>query len=185
MELSIDQLTGIMTHVNRDKAAELLPFLNAALNEFEINTINRVAGFIGQISHESGELRFMGEVWGPTAQQKRYDPPDPLAARLGNTQAGDGFRYRGAGPIQITGRANFRKYGAMLGLDLEGHPELARTPANEFRLAAAFWKDHGLNELADAQDWVAITKRINGGVNGLDERIRYTKLALVVLQTEV
>jgi predicted chitinase len=123
----------------------------------------------------------MSEVWGPTPQQLRYDPPTKLAAKLGNTQAGDGYRFRGAGPLQLTGRENFRRAGKALGLDLEAHPELAFTPEVGFRLAAWFWREHGLNELADARDFDKITLRINGGYNGKDDRDRRYAIATHIL----
>src|SRR2546428_3878408 len=88
-----------------------------------------------------------------------------MARRLGNTQAGDGYRYRGRGPIQITGRANYKKYGDLLGVDLVGNPDLAATPQYAFSTAGVFWKLNGLNELADVQDFIAITRRINRGVD--------------------
>ncbi len=123
----------------------------------------------------------MEEIWGPTAQQKRYEPPSDLAKRLGNTQPGDGFRYRGRGPIQITGRANYKKYGDLLSVDLVGNPDLAATPQFAFSTAGQFWKRNGLNELADVQDFITITKRINGGLNGLADRQKYYAIAKNVL----
>lgn len=100
---------------------------------------------------------------------------------LGNTQPGDGKRFKGRGPIQLTGRANYQKYGELLKLDLIGNPKQAATPAVGFRIAALFWKLHGLNQLADAGDFVTITKRINGGLNGLAERQKYHTRAKLVL----
>src|SRR5262249_59072227 len=107
----------------------------------------------------------MEEIGGPTAQQKKYEPPSDVATRLGNTQPGDGFRYRGRGPIQITGRANYEKYGDLLGVDLVGNPDLAATPQFAFSTAGLFWKLNGLNELADVQDFTPITQRVNGGLH--------------------
>jgi predicted chitinase len=151
---------------------------------YEIDTPLRASAFLAQIAHESGELKFMEEIWGPTAQQKKYEPPSDVASRLGNTQPGDGFRYRGRGPIQITGRANYQKYGDLLGVDLIGNPDLAATPQFAFSTAGLFWKLNGLNELADVQDFTTITKRINGGLNGLAERERYYDIAKNVLGAE-
>jgi predicted chitinase len=142
-----------------------------------ISTPLRAAAFLAQIAHESAELRFMQELWGPTAQQKKYDPPSNVAKSLGNTQPGDGFRYRGRGPIQITGRANYKKYGDLLGVDLVGNPDLAAKPEYAFQTAGLFWRMRGLNELADAEDFTTITKRINGGLTGLAERQRYYEVA--------
>jgi predicted chitinase len=119
----------------------------------------------------------MQELWGPTAQQKKYDPPNNVAKSLGNTQPGDGFRYRGRGPIQITGRANYKKYGDLLSVDLVGNPDLAAQPEYAFQTAGLFWRMRGLNELADAEDFTTITKRINGGLTGLAERRRHYEVA--------
>jgi predicted chitinase len=151
---------------------------------YEIDTPLRASAFLAQIAHESAELRFMEELWGPTAQQKKYEPPSDLAKSLGNTQPGDGFRYRGRGPIQITGRANYEKYGDLLGVDLVGNPDLAATPQIAFSTAGLFWKLNRLNELADVQDFTTITKRINGGLNGLQERQKYYEVAKDVLSAE-
>jgi predicted chitinase len=151
---------------------------------YEIDTPLRASAFLAQIAHESAELRFMEELWGPTAQQKKYEPPNSVAKALGNTQKGDGFRYRGRGPIQVTGRANYKKYGDLLGVDLIGNPDLAATPQYAFSTAGVFWKLNGLNELADVQDFTTITKRINGGLNGLAERERYYEIAKNTLGDE-
>jgi hypothetical protein len=126
----------------------------------------------------------MEEIWGPTAQQKKYEPPSDVAKRLGNTQPGDGFRYRGRGPIQITGRFNYQRFGELLGVDLVGNPDLAATPQFAFSTAGVFWKVNGLNELADVQDFITITRRINGGLNGLADRQKYYEIAKSVLAAE-
>ena len=105
------QLQQIMPTLAAAKRQMMLPFLNHAMDMFEINSPMREAAFLAQIAHESGELKFFEEIWGPTAAQRRYEPPSDLAKRLGNTQKGDGRRYKGRGPIQITGRFNYRKYG--------------------------------------------------------------------------
>jgi predicted chitinase len=104
-----------------------------------------------------------------------------LAAKLGNTQAGDGKRFKGRGPIQITGRFNYAKFGGLLGVDLIGSPALAATPGVAFATASLFWQSNGLNELADARQFVAITRRINGGTNGLADRQMYYERAKAVL----
>ncbi|HEY7184025.1 MAG TPA: glycoside hydrolase family 19 protein, partial [Blastocatellia bacterium] len=154
-----------------------LPFIDRVMQIYEIDTPLRASAFLAQIAHESAELKYMEEIWGPTAQQKKYEPPGEVAGRLGNTQPGDGFRYRGRGPIQITGRANYKKYGDLLGVDLIGNPDLAAKPEYAFQTAGLFWKMKGLNELADVQDFTTITKRINGGLSGLAERERYYEVA--------
>jgi putative chitinase len=172
-----DHLRQIMPNLPEAKRDSYLPFLNEAMRDHEINTPLRAAAFLAQIAHESAELRFMQELWGPTAQQKKYEPPSDLAKDLGNTQPGDGFRYRGRGPIQITGRANYKKYGELLGVDLVGNPDLAAQPEYAFQVAGLFWSLSGLNQLADAEDFTTITRRINGGLTGLAERERYYEAA--------
>lgn len=200
--LTLDQFKKIMPRMarNPNDAATYLPLLNAAMTEVQINTKNRMAAFLAQIAHESGELKYMEEIWGPSDAQKRYEPPSSLATKLGNTQPGDGFKYRGRGPIQLTGRANYKACGSKLGLDLEGNPDLASKPAQAFRVACWFWSKNNINALADALKGDAdldcakvinvpsdakafdkITKVINGGYNGKHDRDKYYRLALTVL----
>ena len=182
--LTDSDLQQIMPRLPQAKRQLYLPFMNKVMEIYEIDTPLRASAFLAQIAHESGELKFMEEIWGPTAQQKKYEPPSDVASRLGNTQTGDGFRYRGRGPIQITGRSNYKKYGDLLGVDLIGNPDLAATPQFAFSTAGLYWKLNGLNELADVQDFEAITKRINGGLNGLAERERYYEIAKNTLGAE-
>jgi len=182
--LTESDLQQIMPRLPQAKRQLYLPFINKVMEIYEIDTPLRASAFLAQIAHESAELRFMEEVWGPSAQQKRYEPPSDLARRLGNTQPGDGFRYRGRGPLQITGRFNYKKFGDLLGVDLAGNPDLAATPQFAFSTAALFWKVNGLNELADVQDFTAITRRINGGLNGLADRRKYYEIAKNVLGAE-
>jgi predicted chitinase len=182
--LSIEQLRSIMPGVSAKRGGTLLPFLEAALTEFTIDAPPRAAAFLAQIAHESGQFQFFEELWGPTAAQQRYEPPSPLATRLGNTEPGDGRRFKGRGPIQITGRANYRRYGALLGADLLSDPARAAGPDVGFRIAGLFWKENGLNELADLvtdEAFRTITKRINGGFNGLAERQKFYATARDVL----
>ncbi len=181
--LSADQLRQIMPSISSDKLDMYLPFLNSTMDKFEIDTPLRAAAFVAQLAHESGEFKFMQEIWGPTAQQLKYEPPSTVATNLGNTEPGDGARFKGRGPIQITGRANYQRYGDMLGVDLVENPDLAATPQIAFALAGLFWKTNGLNELADIQDFIKITKRINGGTNGLPSRQKYYERAKAVLGT--
>lgn len=175
--LTEDQLLAVMPRLKKERAAVLLPHLNAAMTEAEINTKLRMAAFLAQLAHESAQLRYMEEIWGPTDAQKRYEGRKDL----GNTVAGDGFRYKGRGPIQLTGRSNYKKAGKDLGLDLEGHPEQAATPEVGFRIAGWYWRTHNLNTLADAKNFDGITKSINGGLNGKADRDGYYQKALTAL----
>ena len=175
------QLRQIMPNLAAAKLALYLAPLNAAMQAYGVNTMLRTAAFIAQLAHESGEFRWMEEIWGPTDAQRRYEPPNALAAKLGNTQAGDGKRFKGRGPIQITGRFNYAKYGGLLSIDLIADPARAATPEVAFATAGLFWKTNGLNQLADAQQFVTITRRINGGTNGLADRQKYYATAQAVL----
>lgn len=171
-----DELRQVMPNCPAAKRADYLPFIQKAMAEFAITSYWRETAFLAQLAHESAELRYMEEIASGAAYEGRKD--------LGNTQPGDGKRYKGRGPIQLTGRANYTKYGGLLGLDLVNNPTVAATKEVGFRIAGEFWKLNGLNELADQQDFKAITKRINGGYNGLDDRIKYYERAKKVLSKD-
>ena len=156
------QLIQIMPYA-RKRAGVFIDPLNATLTEFEINTPLRQAAFVAQIGHESGQLLYVREIASGSAYEGRKD--------LGNTLPGDGVRYKGRGLIQITGKANYTACMLALDLDLLDRPEQLEEPVNACRSAGWFWKTHGLNELADAQDFETITRRINGGANGLVDRL--------------
>ena len=182
--LTNEQLHAIMPQLTAAKGATLFPFLTAAIGEFAIDSPARTAAFLAQLAHESGQFRFMEEIWGPTPAQRRYEPVSTLATTLGNTEAGDGFRFKGRGPIQITGRANYKRFGDLLGQDLVGEPQRAALPEVAFRVAALFWSKKGLNELADQVTEAAfreITRRINGGFNGLADRQKFYETAKTTL----
>lgn len=161
---------GILAFVVQRPLSALLPFGEAAavyLPRYGIDqTVDRVANFVGQAAHESGDFRFMREIWGPTAAQRGYEG----RADLGNIRPGDGRRYLGRGIFQLTGRANYRAAGDALGLDLEANPELVESPAVAVQTATWFWRTRNLNVLADAGEDDRITRRINGGTNGIAER---------------
>lgn len=174
-------LARIMPNLPAARRAQFLPFLQQAMEEFQVNTPLRAAAFLAQLAHESAEFRFMEEIWGPTQAQRRYEPVTSLSQRLGNTEPGDGKRFKGRGPIQLTGRFNYKSYGDALGLDLIADPLQAATPEVGFRTAGLYWSKNGLNELADKQFFKTITKRINGGFNGLEDRTKYYVRAKAVL----
>lgn len=158
-----------------DRATGFLPFILAAMAEFGIDTALRQAMFLAQIGHESGGLHWTVELWGPTPAQTRYEG----RADLGNTQSGDGYKFRGRGLIQTTGRYNYAATGAALGIDLLARPELLGEPALAARSAAWWWKAHSLNALADAGDIDGVSDVINrgrktpkyGDANGFTERL--------------
>jgi putative chitinase len=177
VKLALDQLMTIMPAAGRERAMAFLVPLNQWMPTYGISTPARQASFLSQVAHETSQLRFLRELWGPTEQQKRYEGRKDL----GNTQPGDGSRYRGRGLIQTTGRANYAACGKALDVDLLAHPELLETPEYAVRSACLFWLMRGLNTLADAGDQVAVTKRVNGGTNGLAERLAFFRTASKVL----
>lgn len=168
---------AIATGARIDRAEEWLPSIESAMAEFEINTPERQAAFLAQVGHESGGLHWVVELWGPTEAQRRYE----WRADLGNTVAGDGYRFRGRGLLQTTGRANYKATGDALGVDLITTPEELAKPPLAARSAAWYWKRHRLNELADAGDFRLVTRRINGGYNGYAERVALWEKANEVL----
>jgi putative chitinase len=144
---------------------------------YAIDSPQRQAAFIAQIGHESGRLIYVRELWGPTPSQERYEG----RADLGNTEEGDGFRFRGRGLIQVTGRANYQRCADVLNLPLTEHPELLEQPDNASLSAAWFWNVNGLNFLADGNNFEMITRKINGGLNGYDDRCALWKMARAAL----
>ena len=176
MPITVQQLLLILPNAG-PVAGVFVPVLNTAMNRYQIVGTKRVAAFIAQVGHESGQLKYVKEIWGPTAAQKRYEG----RADLGNTQPGDGSNYRGRGLIQITGRANYKACGEALGLDLIKQPELLEKPQHACMSAAWFWATKGLSTLADEGKFEAITRRINGGLNGLADRQLLYARALKVL----
>lgn len=199
-----DQFATIANTLKLDKQAEYLAALNATLEEFEINTVFRQAAFISQTSHESMGFTRLAEslnysalrltlVWpkrfpnvavaAPYAHNEEKLGNFTYANRNGNgpVESGDGFKYRGRGFIQITGRANYEACGEGLGLELLADPDLLLQPVNAFRSAGWYWDKHGLNALADLEKIRAITVAINGGTVGLDERVKlYGKIKAVL-----
>jgi putative chitinase len=137
--------------------------LKATLAEFDTDTDLRAAHFLAQICHESDGF----------VTTEEYASGIAYEGRLGNTTRGDGPKYKGRGLIQLTGKANYQTYGKIMGLDLVGDPELAAVPTTSLKIACQFWKQHNLNALADADNIEAITRKINGGLNGVESRRHY------------
>ena len=172
--ITLEQLQDICPAAPAGRLGRLIDDLNESMDRFEIDiTPARMQAFIAQLAHESGQFRYMKELWGPTPAQARYEG----RIDLGNTEPGDGFKFRGRGLIQITGRANYKTCGTALGIDLIAQPELLEAPRYACRSAAWFWYSMGLNELADAGDFKKITRRINGGLNGYAERCAFLAAA--------
>lgn len=190
--LTLDKLKRIMPY----GGARIVPFvepLNTALAEWDISPLQRQCPFLAHLAHESGEFKYMREIADGSAYEGRVD--------LGNTEPGDGRRYPGRGPMQVTGRKNTRNCSIALFGDerLLDTPELLEQPLDGVRAACWFWrqgagmnlssraKAHGLkegcdlNDVADAGDFIGLTLAINGGLNGLADRQAYLARAQQVL----
>jgi putative chitinase len=183
MPITTGQLAAILPKAG-GQAGIFASSLTLAMDLYQINTRLRMAAFIAQVGHESGQFRYVRELGGDQYLSK-YDT-GPLAKRLGNTPEadGDGQKYRGRGLIQITGHDNYLACSkALFGDDrLLRTPELLEQAEWAAKSAAWFWNSRNLNVLADAGDFIGITKRINGGTNGLEERQAFYSSALKVLQ---
>jgi putative chitinase len=189
--------------------AEWVDALNETFERFQIDTPMRQASFIGQCGHECANFRVLEEnlnyraatllklfprtprrAWGFTPEEAAaYErQPRKIANRIyGNRMnnrdeaSGDGFRFRGRGCIQLTGSANYHHAGKALGVDFIMDPDLVATPKYAAMTAGWFWNTQKINQYADVQDWVTMTKRINGGTIGLDDRIKHIMQALQIL----
>ncbi len=155
----------IAPSANKAFLKPMVEAMNDLLPGYGINTSLRMAHFLAQAAHESDGFKTMQEYASGAAYEGRKD--------LGNVKKGDGKRYKGRGIFQLTGRANYRKIGEKLGLPLEAKPELAAVPLNAVLIACEYWDARKLNALADKDDVRAITRKINGGYNGLADRIAY------------
>ena len=200
MPITVQQLLHIFPNASQ-VAGVFVPFLNAALNRYQVVGARRLAAFIAQVGHESGQLTRLVENLNYSADSlrktwpSRFDvelstasarKPEQIANiaygnRMGNTAPGDGWKYRGRGLIQITGKNNYRACGEALGLDLTAQPELLEKPEHACMSAAWFWATNGLNTLANGGKFEAITQRINGGQNGSADRQALYAKALKVL----
>ncbi|PMW61234.1 lysozyme [Pseudomonas sp. GW456-12-1-14-TSB1] len=182
MSVTQHMLQSILPNA-RQQAGVFFSSLNIAMGRFNINTPKRIAAFLAQVGHESGQLQYVREL-GSNQYLSKYDT-GTLAARLGNTPAldGDGQKYRGRGLIQITGRDNYLQCSlGLFGDDrLVFVPQLLEQPQWAAESAAWFWEQNGLNELADRDQFNSITRRINGGLNGLQDRLQLWARARAVL----
>lgn len=182
---------------------EWVDALNETFERFEINTLRQQAGFIGQCSHESGNFRLLEENlnYKPATLMRIWpsrfktmddclicDGPRGIANkvyanRMGNRdeRSGDGWRFRGRGCIQLTGHANYFHASKACGVDFVKEPDLVSTPRYAAMTAGWFWATHDCNRLAEAGDWAGLTKKINGGLIGLDDRKKHIAHAMQVL----
>jgi putative chitinase len=198
--VNADQLKRL--NINPD----LAQVLNDTFQKWNISTPLQQAAFIGQAGHECGKFKILEEnlnysadrlmkIWPkrfPTLESAQPYNRNPraiankvYASRMGNRDeaSGDGYRFRGSGYLQLTGHDNFFHAGKACGADFVMNPDLVRTPQYAAMTAGWFWATHNCNAKADVQDWVGLTKIINGGTLGLDDRIKHTNEALAVLTT--
>ena len=190
-----------LTQLGIDAATWYTPLIDM-FARYNINTTQRQASFIGQCQHESNNFRTLEEnlhysadglmrTWpsrfpsADVAQQYANNPEKiankVYAGRMGNTEEGDGWKYHGRGVIQLTGRENYERCGTAISADLINQPQLLVEPHYAALSAGWFWNKKGLNALADAQDYDTMTKRINGGLNGQDDRKAKIAKAISVL----
>lgn len=169
--LTLAMLQAIVPQASPGRLQTFVDPLNAAILEFGVQ---KVPEFLAQTAHESEGFLYPREIWGPTPEQARYEG----RADLGNTEQGDGSRFRGRGLIQITGRANYTACGLALALPLLEAPELLEHPEVACRSAGWFWKERGLDKI---DDFEKMTRRINGGLNGLVDRYAYLGRAKAAL----
>lgn len=168
------RLSGKLRQNQHDIIEAVAGVFQSTLERYDINTMLRIAHFMGQIVHESAGMRTTQEFASGAAYEGRRD--------LGNTQKGDGRRYKGRGLLQLTGRENYRVYGAAIGADLEGNPELAAEPEMSLTIACEYWQKRKINPHCDRDDLIAVTKKVNGGTNGLADRRKYLGKAKTALQ---
>lgn len=170
-------LKRIAPNSNNQIISDLEKYFDKYLNQYGVNTHLRISHFLAQCAHESASFRTLEEYASGAAYEGRKD--------LGNTKPGDGRRYKGRGIIQLTGRANYREMSRKLNLPLEDNPELAKDPEVSVRTALEYWVSRRLNTLADKNDITTITKRINGGLNGFEDRKKYLARAKSAIPTEI
>lgn len=187
--ITVEQLKKIFKNCKDDKAKLYCEAFNKVFPLYEINTPNRIAGFLGQVAVESGELKYDVELPSKWNKKNPKDTKEPTGtlyegrANLGNKMAGDGPKFIGRGILQLTGRANYETMSKKLGLDLVNSPELAATPEVSTKIACQYFKDRGLLSLCDVWNLDEVTRRVNGNAKlHLKERIEYSERALKVLK---
>ncbi|RQH17693.1 glycoside hydrolase family 19 protein [Okeania hirsuta] len=168
--LTAENLKAIMPDASDDDIHRYVAPLNQVIHDFDLATTARVCAFIAQIAHESGSFYYKEELASGADYEGRED--------LGNTQPGDGRRYKGRGLIQLTGRANYRECAQALDLPLEENPEMAvQDPYTNAAVAAWYWQSRDINEYADQGDFEKVTRLINGGLNGYSDRLQFWEKA--------
>lgn len=175
--MTLEQLSQLYTQARAERVERFYPFMDEFMRGFAIVGPKREAAFLATIAVESLELTYTREIWGPTEQQLGYEGRKDL----GNTEPGDGHKFKGRGLIQITGRANYAEASAALGIDYVGDPAMMETEEEATRTACWWWHEHGCNELADIPDFKAVTRRVNGGTTAYDRRLTYYNRAMEIL----
>lgn len=168
----VEQIYPDSTVVGRET---FVPYLNEGFEKYKIDTPVKISAFLAQIGHESGQLRWLEEFASGDAYEGRKS--------LGNTQKGDGRRYKGRGLMQTTGRANYEKLSKWSGIDFVNNPEWLSLPKYAALSAFYYWDSNNLNRYAtlDEKDFKTLTRRINGGLNGYQDRLRLWERAKKVL----
>ena len=169
MIINYQILERISPRTNGKIAADLSEFLVPAWEKYEINTKLRVANFLGQFAEETAGYATLEEYASGANYEGRKD--------LGNVKRGDGKRYKGRGGFMLTGRANYQRMTDVLKVDFINHPEWASEGKYSVLISCEYWKEHNLNHFADMDDEREITRKINGGFNGLSSRLMFTKRA--------
>lgn len=168
----LDTIKSVVSPKASEETLKVLEDSGATLEEFGIDNPTRMRHFLAQMSHESAGFSAMVERRSDASAENKYGVGTRVGKILGNTQPGDGAKFKGRGYIQLTGRDNYTRFGKKIGVDLVSNPELAARPDIAIKIAAAFWESKGLNSLADKGNLREITRRINGGYNGLADRQR-------------
>lgn len=169
MNITPDILRKIAPQANAAIIEGLARYLTIVLPDYDIASPKRVLYFLGQAAEETAGFKTLVEYASGKEYEGRHD--------LGNDQPGDGVRYKGRGIFQLTGKSNYRHIGEVLGLDLLNHPELAADPKVAVLTACIYWNERKLSDFADVDDIVNITRRINGGLNGFEDRKTFTARA--------
>jgi len=167
--ITLQQLKSIYREAPGSRLEPFLEPINLVLQKYSLNTLERQRMFLAQIGHESGQLKYTEELASGTAYEGRKD--------LGNTESGDGVKYKGRGVIQITGRNNYALCSLALDLPLLEKPELLKQLPNCVESAGWFWNNCNLNSYCDKGDFYGLTRRINGGLNGIEDRVLLYKRA--------
>lgn len=200
--LSKQQLQSVMSKITAENLEKYTEPLSHAMERYQINTPLRIAAFLAQLAHESNHLKYSVENLNYSAERllkifpkyftaetaKLYErQPEKIANKVyanrmgnGDEASSEGYRFRGRGPLQCTGKDNYATLTKEIGVDFVANPELLEGPVYGALSAGAFWSRNKINEIADTGDVEKVTKRVNGGINGLEERREYYKTALQV-----